>query len=103
MNPIRKLSVVLLSASTLYLMARGGGKVVVLPTTASAASPANPAPPAPVTPAQVVVTTIPATPAPPTEAAVPTSPGADYVWVAGYYNWQGDHYQWTPGTWVQTP
>ena len=85
MNPIRKLSVVLLSASALCLLACGGGKVVVLPTSASAAGPANPATPAPVTPAQVVVTTIPAMPAPPTEAVVPSSPGTDYVWVPGHW------------------
>lgn len=26
-------------------------------------------------------------------------PGADYLWIGGYWNWRVDRYQWVPGYW----
>jgi len=89
---------VVLSIATVFLAGCGGGKVVVLPSTPAPSSLVATAPSAP-----AVVATIPATPALPAETVAGVSPGADYVWVAGYYNWQVDHYTWVPGQWVQAP
>jgi hypothetical protein len=33
----------------------------------------------------------------------PASPGRNYVWIAGYQNWNGNGYNWTPGRWEQPP
>ncbi len=33
----------------------------------------------------------------------PAAPGAGYVWVPGYHQWDGARYNWTAGTWVQAP
>jgi|SRR6185312_13660905 len=44
--------------------------------------------------AQVYITVAP--PAPIVET-VPRSPGAGYVWVPGYYNWNGRRYVWVHG------
>jgi len=73
----------ILAAVAVSLAACGGGKVVVVPPFAPAVASA------PVIPAPAVVVTVPATPPPPaTEASVASvSPGSDYVWVQGYYNW----------------
>src|SRR5262249_26678615 len=30
-------------------------------------------------------------------------PGPDYIWVAGYYRWDGAVYAWTPGRWERPP
>jgi len=30
-------------------------------------------------------------------------PGADYVWVSGYWIWQSDAYSWRPGRWMPLP
>ena len=30
---------------------------------------------------------------------IPPRPGDDYVWVAGYWGWQGDQWVWFPGRW----
>jgi hypothetical protein len=94
--------VLLLPAIGMFLVACGGGKVVVIP------NPATPGPSAivataPVAPAQVVVTTVPAMPAVPADVAQGVSPGPNYFWVAGYYDWRGDHYAWVPGNWMLTP
>jgi hypothetical protein len=94
----RVFSFLILPAAAI-LLAACGEKVVVQPTApAPSAMLATPAPQSP-----GVVVTIPAMPAPPEDTAQGTSPGATYTWVAGYYNWQGDHYQWVPGAWVSTP
>jgi hypothetical protein len=94
----QSLSLALLAATALLTLACGS-KVVV-----------TPAPPAPVVarvattaPQPVVVATVPTSPVPPPEVAPGVSPGSDYVWLAGYYNWVGDHYVWMPGTWVRAP
>jgi hypothetical protein len=99
MQSIRNLSLVLVSAGALFAVACGGTKVVVVP---SAAGPA-PSNLVAAAPAQVVVTTVPATPALPEDVVAGSSPGADYVWVRGYYKWLGDHYVWVPGTYVRVP
>ena len=31
--------------------------------------------------------------------AIPPRPGEGYVWVAGYWGWQGDDWAWVPGRW----
>lgn len=88
------------AAAAVSLIGCGGGRVVVAnPQPAPAAMVA----PTPAGPAGPVVVTVPATPAPPAEDVVSTSPGPEYVWVKGYYNWDGSSYQWVPGTWVRTP
>ncbi|MFO0559633.1 MAG: hypothetical protein U0269_16565 [Polyangiales bacterium] len=33
----------------------------------------------------------------------PPSPGANYVWVAGYWSWNGSQHVWTAGRWEQKP
>jgi YXWGXW repeat-containing protein len=33
----------------------------------------------------------------------PLCPGEDYLWVPGYWDWDGDDYFWVPGTWVLAP
>ena len=92
-------SLITLAGLAVSLVACGGGKVVVTPpsTPMVATTPAIPA--------SGVVATVPATPPPPTvEANVASvSPGSEYVWVQGYYNWDGARYQWVPGSWVRTP
>lgn len=32
---------------------------------------------------------------------VPAQPGPGYVWVGGYWQWDGTHYVWLPGRWVR--
>src|SRR3974390_456659 len=32
----------------------------------------------------------------------PICPAEDYIWVPGYWGWDGDYY-WVPGTWVMAP
>jgi hypothetical protein len=32
---------------------------------------------------------------------VPVSPGPGYVWVGGYYRWNGDRYVWVHGRYVR--
>ena len=97
---IRAFRFFIFPAVALFLAACGE-KVVVQPT-APAPTPLL-ATPAPAAPASVVVTTVPAMPAPPADTVQGERPGDSYIWVAGYYNWQGDHYQWVPGTWVRNP
>jgi WXXGXW repeat (2 copies) len=48
--------------------------------------------------AQVYITVAP--PAPIVETA-PASPGAGYVWVPGYYRWNGSRYVWVHGHYVR--
>ena len=33
----------------------------------------------------------------------PPQPGPDYVWTAGYWNWNGVAWVWAPGLWVLPP
>jgi hypothetical protein len=33
----------------------------------------------------------------------PVCPGEDYIWVPGYWAWDGGDYYWVPGTWVLAP
>lgn len=33
----------------------------------------------------------------------PVSPGAGYVWTAGYWRWTGTSYVWVSGSWVLPP
>jgi hypothetical protein len=45
-------------------------------------------------------------PAPPPRLAVelpPPSPGADYRWLPGHWEWTGRRYAWIPGRWVEAP
>jgi hypothetical protein len=48
---------------------------------------------------EVVVNEAP--PTPPSEVIV-TAPGPDYVWVPGYYSWQG-RWIWIGGSWIVPP
>jgi hypothetical protein len=34
---------------------------------------------------------------------MPPSPGANYVWTPGYYNYEGGHYVWVGGRWLLPP
>ena len=94
---LRRARVGLLSAAALFTMACGS-KIVVVPQATTTPATTNLVAPAPVQ----VVTQIPATPAFPQETQT-VSPGADFVWVSGYYNWTGDRHVWTPGNWVRVP
>ena len=85
------------AAVAITLIGCGGERVVVVPSPAAAVVPAT------VTPAAPVVATVPATPPPPEDIVAGVSPGADYLWVKGYYNWDGSRYEWVPGSWVRTP
>ena len=46
-----------------------------------------------------------AVPAPPAVQAetIPASPGPNYVWVGGYWDWTGTQYSWVPGYWAVPP
>jgi len=35
--------------------------------------------------------------------AQPIAPGPDYMWIPGYWAWNGVGYYWVPGTWVLAP
>jgi YXWGXW repeat-containing protein len=82
-------NVVVLSIATLCLVGCGGGRVVVLPSTPA--------------PSAFVATTSSAPDAVATMPAARVSPGADYVWIAGHYHFQVDHYTLVPGQWVLAP
>jgi hypothetical protein len=86
------------AAAVLSITACGGGRVVVANPTPVATPLVAPAPAG--GPVVGVLATVPTMPAPQSEA-VSVSPGQDYVWVKGYYNWDGSHYQWVAGTWVR--
>jgi hypothetical protein len=103
-----RLSFVACVMAAIILAGCGGGKVVVNtpPTTPASPAPAEPVVVArgPEAPTTVVVKEVPSTPAPPVQVVeLGPSPGSDYVRVEGYYNWLGDHYAWTPATWVRVP
>jgi hypothetical protein len=100
----RMLGVLLLPAIGVLLVGCGGGKVVVLPgPVATTPGPSAIVATAPAAPTAVVVTTVPAMPGPQADVAQGVSPGPNYFWVAGYYDWRGDHYAWVPGNWMLTP
>lgn len=42
-------------------------------------------------------------PPPPQTEVVVTSPGADFIWVAGEWIWKGDQWAWTDGGWILPP
>jgi hypothetical protein len=44
-----------------------------------------------------------AAPPAPVVETVPALPGAGYVWVGGYWNWNGVKYVWVPGRYVHHP
>src|SRR5271154_289615 len=50
--------------------------------------------------AEVVVKVAPPAPIVETRGA---APGAGYVWIAGYHNWNGSAYAWVPGKWEMPP
>jgi hypothetical protein len=33
----------------------------------------------------------------------PPCPDEGYIWIPGYWGWDGDDYYWVPGTWVMAP
>ena len=33
----------------------------------------------------------------------PPSPGPDFLWIDGYWNWVGSRYVWVPGRWDRSP
>lgn len=45
---------------------------------------------------------IPPAPAPVVEV-VPPAPGVGFIWVNGYWSWNGDQYFWIPGLWTVCP
>ncbi len=55
-------------------------------------------------PAETEVVAEPAPPPPPAEVeVVPASPGAEYVWIAGYHRWNGHRYVWVGGHYDRRP
>lgn len=50
--------------------------------------------------AEVIVRVAP--PAPIVETRV-AAPGAGYVWIGGYHQWNGSAYAWVPGRWALPP
>lgn len=42
-------------------------------------------------------------PPPPRREVVVARPGPQYVWVGGYHRWDGNRYNWQPGSWVLPP
>lgn len=62
---------------------------------------------------QVVATVVPGTvnsyvvmqapPAPQPPQAVPARPSSEHVWVAGYWTWQNNRYEWMAGHWEVPP
>lgn len=56
--------------------------------------------PSPVGASSIVVMQAP----PPAQQEIPTArPSRDHVWVAGYWSWRNDHYEWTAGHWEVPP
>ncbi len=91
----RKIGSLVVLIAGAMVFAACGSKVVVTPA---------PTPMVATAPSSAVVATVPTVPAPPTTTdAAGVSPGSSYVWVQGYYNWDGSQYHWVPGSWVQVP
>ena len=42
-------------------------------------------------------------PPPPRVEVVGVAPGPGFVWVRGFWRWEGDDYRWTPGHWTMAP
>ena len=42
-------------------------------------------------------------PPPPLVEYIPPAPGPDYVWISGYWWWNGRRYVWIPGHWARRP
>jgi len=60
--------------------------------------------PMPVVVTAPVVVTTPVAPAPVAMVeTVPTCPGADYVWVPGYWSYRTTGYAWVRGAWCHRP
>ncbi len=57
--------------------------------------------PTTVVPAGYVVMQAP--PAPPPPEAIPTRPSAQHVWLAGYWTWRNNRYEWMAGRWELPP
>lgn len=53
--------------------------------------------------AAMVVSVAPVPPPPPPRVVVAPAPGGGFVWVAGFYQWNGRAYVWLPGRWVRPP
>src|ERR1700694_5382016 len=43
------------------------------------------------------------TPPPPQIEVIPVAPGPDYVWIPGYWGWNGGAWIWISGRWVVRP
>ena len=54
-------------------------------------------------PASTPTATVPAPPSSVVEEPVAVSPGPDYVWVAGYWAWDGFRWVWVSGHWMLSP
>jgi hypothetical protein len=72
------------------------------PAPGPAPAPAPSAAPVEPPPGTAVTASVPP-PAPPVDVAVTPAPGPDYVWTAGYWNWNGVAWVWVPGVWVHPP
>jgi hypothetical protein len=51
--------------------------------------------------ADVVVKIAP--PAPQSVAVIGRAPSSKYVWIGGYYRWNGSRYVWVAGKWIVPP
>ncbi|MCE5276510.1 MAG: YXWGXW repeat-containing protein [Planctomycetaceae bacterium] len=74
-------------AAMLLLSGCSGGTMVYRSTAAPTAYGYNDVPPPPE----------------PRSEAVPPSPGPNYAWVGGYWDWTGSEYVWVPGYWTVPP
>ena len=69
---------------------------------APAPVPAQAPPPQPVAPLPQQVVAVPSAPPPPLVEVRPVAPGAYYVWIPGYWSWNGA-WGWVSGRWVVRP
>ncbi len=42
-------------------------------------------------------------PPPPRYEVVGYAPGPDFIWIRGYWDWEGVNYVWVPGRWERRP
>jgi len=78
------------TASSAPVVAVNPPAVVVAPTPAATAVPAG-------------YLVMQAPPAPPPPEAIPPRPSSEHVWLAGYWTWRNNRYEWMAGRWELPP
>ena len=94
MKVMRVLILATISAAAVWLMGCRETTVVVRERQPEPLYVAQPAP-------QYVE--VPEAPQPVIVETAPVSPGPDYVWIDGYWHWEGHHYIWNRGHWDRPP